>query len=104
MVGTLCVPGGDNKCVSVVNKVDRGRMVLDTAALRAVNGSVQRIVDCIPAGTKLIVKVDELPMGNGLVIDKAMSIISAKSAAVMRGCQQGLEIRYEAIHLLLNAI
>lgn len=92
-IGLVFGLGNATKCKGITDKVSRGEMVLDSATLMTANGNMQHVVDCAPPGTKVVVRVDEIPMARGLIIDKPMSIISDQTSVRLQCSMAGIKIR-----------
>lgn len=86
--------GNALRCITLTHMMLDGELILNNAVLKAANGSVQQILDCLPPASKLLVAMKKVPTYGGLTIRKSITIESKNSTARLMCSLEGISIRY----------
>lgn len=86
--------GNAFRCQTLTHSMLDGELVLDDAVLKAANGNVQQILDCLSPASKLLVAMKEVPTNGGWTINKPITIESKDSIARLMCSPEGIEIKY----------
>lgn len=70
-----------------------GTLVLNSAALKVVNGSVQEMLDCVPPASTLLVDVEEIPVQESLIIQQSIVIKPKKGSSKLACPPDGIKIK-----------
>lgn len=85
--------GNNSSCYGIRSRVLEGKLILDDAAMRSVNGSMQHVLDCVPEATNVEL-VTEIPAVAQLTLNKPISISSAAGGVKLKCPEKGVIIRW----------
>lgn len=85
--------GSTGNCRSIRSRITRKSFILNRQALRLADGDLQKVFNCMPEGTQVLVDLDEIPTKGGLVIIRPVQIQSRNTNMKVLITGRGIKVR-----------
>lgn len=88
----LLIGNTTDACDDVKALVSEGKLVLNATVLKMVE-KVQRILDCVPDATEVVVNIDSIPVQEGLTFKHPITFGPKDSVVTLECSPNGIQIR-----------